>query len=158
MKTLFTSFLLLTICWTSFAQKYNAEYKITLKDGRVIPVYQNVWKDAEKYIVEGDSLNYWSVPRKEILVTSQWLMEQPNRPVMTTGKLLQQGGNNLIAASLIGVLGTTTALLLPTIAPSTAKYSGYIGVGTGIISLTLSLNGYSKISKAGKFLQAKKYQ
>jgi hypothetical protein len=149
-------FFLLGICGASFAQRYNAEYKITLKDGRILPVHQQIWKDKDKYIVEGDSGQIWQVERAQILATSDWLMVQPTRKVVSPGILLQQGGNSLIAGTLIGILGTTTALLLPSIAPSTSKYAGYIGLGTGVISLTFSLNGFSKIVKAGKFLDAKK--
>jgi hypothetical protein len=156
MKTLIL-FFLIGICSTSFAQRgYNADYTITLKDGRVIPVYQNVWKDAEKYVVASESQHYYTIPRSEITSESEWLANQPNRKVMTAGTLLRQGGNSLIVGTFIGVLGTTTALLLPTIAPKTEKYAGYIGAGVAVVSITISIHAFGKISKAGSFLDAKK--
>lgn len=139
-----------------FAQTEAEKYHIILNDNRDLTIDKVLRKDKAKYVVLIDK-QYYMINYDNIKSVSPWLEGLPKKKELTAGGLLSSGASSVMGGMTIGILGTAAAFILPRFLSSSSNVPTYIGLGAGVVSLGFTIDGFSKMYKAGKFMDAKVY-
>lgn len=87
-------------------------------------------------------------------------------PYATPGQLIDKGASSMIGGIVISVLSSAAAIAIATSTPddlsidnlqSRAMLGSLVGLGGGALGLGLTISGLTKISRAGKLMDAKVY-
>ena len=147
------TFILILASSSIYAQN---DYKIMMEGNKELNVQKVIIKDSTTYVVD---INYrtYIIDRNKIKFVSPQITMMPISKLNTAGSLLHSGAGSLLFGMGVGALGTGASLLLPQFISGSEKVAGYIGIGANLLSIGFAIDGLSKIRKAGKVLDAKKY-
>jgi hypothetical protein len=124
------------------------------------------YEDVKAYYMDG---RWWEItenqfndtPASESIMKrrpeNMYALKEGNsgNPFSSSGLLLEKGGNQIVAGTLVGLISAALGIALASETPTAAAF---IGGGGFIAGTIITISGASKISRAGHELQRARYE